>query len=246
MKTLEDLDRWISSAVKRWSSKLAGPPQPKDLLEIRREILEDVKSHIQPKGEGRYVFPFTEVYIRMAAADESRAALYESASIDDDIRALLKEAQASIPTVRIEVAIDPAPGPPFQIEYLRRKSAPSAAPAAKLTVNRGSAEPAELAITATRVNIGRLKEVATEREGVRRRNDVAFAETETTVSREHASIRWDPASSRYRIYDTGSQRGTSIFREGRRIEVPRASPVGVPLQSGDEIHLGDARLTFNT
>ena len=76
MKTLEDLDRWISGAVKRWSSKLAGPPQPKDLLEIRREILEDVKSHIQPKGEGRYVFPFTEVYIRMAAADESRAALY--------------------------------------------------------------------------------------------------------------------------------------------------------------------------
>ncbi len=244
MKTLEDLDRWISGAVKHWSSKLAGPPQPKDLLEIRREILEDVKSHIQPKGEGRYVFPFTEIFIRMAAADDARAAIYESASIDDDIRALLKQAQTSIPVVRIEVAVDPALRPPFQIEYLRRKSAPAAAPSARLSVARGTAEPAEVAITAARVNIGRLKEVATEREGVRRRNDIAFDETETTVSREHAAIRWDPASSRYRIYDTGSQRGTSVFRDGRRIDVPRASPVGVPLQTGDEIHLGDARLTF--
>jgi pSer/pThr/pTyr-binding forkhead associated (FHA) protein len=73
---------------------------------------------------------------------------------------------------------------------------------------------------------------------------VAFAETETTVSREHAHIRYDAESGKYRLYDSGSQRGTSIFRDGRRLEAPRVR--GVQLRSGDEIHVGDARVRFET
>ncbi len=88
-----------------------------------------------------------------------------------------------------------------------------------------------------------MKEVVGEKEGLRRRNDVAFAENETSVSREHAVIRYDQQSGRYRLYDTGSQRGTVVFRSGRKLDVPRGS-AGVQLRSGDEIHLGNARLLF--
>src|SRR5207253_7048066 len=139
-------------------------------------------------------------------------------------------------------------GHAYNIDYEHRKpevkhaAPPSARPPMKLTVVRGEADAGEYAIDAERVNIGRLKEVVGEKDGLRRRNDVAFAETETTVSREHAHIRYDAESGKYRLYDSGSQRGTSIFRGGRRLEAPRVR--GVQLRSGDEIHVGDARLKF--
>ena len=135
----------------------------------------------------------------------------------------------------------------FHIDYRRKKAAAKQAPArpeAKLRVVRGDAETPEIDIRTDRVNLGRMKEVVGERGGLRRRNDLAFAETETTVSREHAYIRFDADTGRFRLYDYMSQRETSIFRDGRRIDVPRASTRGVQLQSGDEIHLGDARVRF--
>ena len=139
-------------------------------------------------------------------------------------------------------------GRPFRIDYLnqRHAEAPPAAerPPARLIVVKGEAGAAEYLIAANRINIGRLQEVISEKEGLRRANDVAFGEAETTVSREHAFLTYEPATGRFRICDDRSQRGTSIFREGRRIEVPKGSRRGTQLQSGDEIHLGDARLRF--
>ncbi len=41
------------------------------------------------------------------------------------------------------------------------------------------------------------------------------------VSREHAYIRFDAESGKFRLYDSMSQRGTSLFREGRRLETPK-------------------------
>jgi pSer/pThr/pTyr-binding forkhead associated (FHA) protein len=75
---------------------------------------------------------------------------------------------------------------------------------------------------------------------------LAFSETETTVSREHACIRYDREAGVYRIFDTHSQRGTFVLRGGRRIDVPRGGAAGVQLKSGDEIHLGNARVRFET
>ena len=108
---------------------------------------------------------------------------------------------------------------------------------------RGDAECKECAIEADRFYIGRLKEVVGDKQGVRRRNDLAFVESETTVSREHALIRYDAASGRFRVSDSGSARGTVVFRGGRRLETQRGS-AGVLLKSGDEIHVGNARLKF--
>lgn len=259
MRSLEQLDRWIAGKVKNWTSRISGAPHGIELLEIRRDILEDIRDRIEPRGDGRSLFPYNSVSIRIAAQnDEVRhvreAAFAEGDGLEQDIAGLLREAGCPMPAgfnVTVEVVEDSALAGtvrPFQIDYEHRKGAvvhapePSARPAIKLTVVRGQADATEYAIDAERVNIGRLKEVVGEKDGLRRRNDVAFAETETTVSREHAHIRYDSESGKYRLYDSGSQRGTSVFRDGRRLDAPRVR--GVQLRPGDEIHVGDARVKF--
>ena len=252
MKSLEQLDRWIGGVVKRWSHKVSGGAPAKEILEIRRDILNDVKDKIQPKGGGEYLFPYNEISVHLAIADPARreltqAAFAEDHSMEQDVRDLLNEAGCPMPSgCALHLEITPGEDS-FHIDYRRKKAAAKQAPArpeAKLRVVRGDAETPEIDIRTDRVNLGRMKEVVGERGGLRRRNDLAFAETETTVSREHAYIRFDADTGRFRLYDYMSQRETSIFRDGRRIDVPRASTRGVQLQSGDEIHLGDARVRF--
>lgn len=252
MKSLEQLDRWIGGLVKRWSHKVSGGAQAKEILEIRRDILNDVKDKIQPKGGGEYLFPYNEIAVHLSIADPVRremtqAAFAEDQSLEQDVRDLLNEAGCPAASgCALELDITPGEDS-FRIDYRRRavtaKPAP-ARPQAKLRVTRGQSETQEIDIRTDRVNLGRTREVMGERGGLRRRNDLAFADAEATVSREHAYIRFDAATGRFRLYDYMSQHETSIFRDGRRIEVPRASTRGVQLQSGDEIHLGEARVSF--
>jgi hypothetical protein len=269
MRSLEKIDQWIAGKVKHWTSLVSGDPPRKELLEIRRDILEDVHRKIQPKGGGRSVFPYQGIAIRIAAENAEQQELRKGVftgedGLESDIKDLLKEAGCSVPSMfPIEVLVvedDELAGTtqPFAIEYTAVQApAPAAAPTAaahkapsagrppvKLTVLRGTAEPPELSGNLERINIGRLKDVFGERDGLRRRNDIAFADTETSVSREHAYIRYQAAEGRFRLYDSGSQRGASVYRDGRRIEVPRGPTRGVQLQSGDEIHLGEALLRF--
>jgi hypothetical protein len=253
MRSLEQLDRWIAGKLKNWSSKVVGAPQRQHLLEIRRDILEDVRDRIQPIGEGKNVFPYNRISVQIGAPDAEQQTVYEAVFCDEDglehdIRELLIETGCPVPA-GFSVAVAVVEGAhPFVIDYLRARGASlhSTRPDAMLTVIQGQADAAKYSIASDRFNIGRLKEVTGEREGLRRRNDVAFADTETTVSREHAYIRYDPDSSRFRLYDSGSERGTAIFRQGRRVEVPKGAARGVQLQSGDEIHIGNARLLFET
>jgi hypothetical protein len=257
MRSLEQLDRWISSKVKNWTSQVSGAPQGRELLEIRRDVLEEVRDHIEPAGGGKNVFPYQSVTIWIAAQNTAQQQVFqgafssESNGLEADIRELLTEAELPVPigfavTVHVvEDAVLATSSHPFDVEFAtRRGDTVPARPPAALKVLRGQADPPEYAIASERVNIGRMKEVTGEREGLRRRNDVAFADTETTVSREHACIRYDSATGKYRIYDTGSQRGTIVFREGRRVDVPSGATRGAQLRSGDEIHLGDARIRF--
>jgi predicted component of type VI protein secretion system len=77
---------------------------------------------------------------------------------------------------------------------------------------------------------------------VRRRNDIAFDDSESTVSREHAHIEFE--GGKFRLFHDSGERPTRLFREGRAVPVP---PIGrgAQLRSGDEIHLGEARLRFD-
>ncbi len=261
MRSLEQLDLWITTKVRAWSSRISGTPRSTELLEIRRDILNDVRDHIQPKGEGRNVFPYNAVSIFMAAEDSDRRAVLEQAfsgdnELEQTVSALLSEAGCPIPVgFRVTASVSEQPdsslsGRPFRIEYGNVKAAASEAirtrrPDAKLTIVRGRADAAEYNMDSDRINMGRLKEVISDKDGLRRRNDVAFDEAETTVSREHAFIRYDLETGQFRLYDSRSQRGTHVFRDGRRFEVPKGPAHGFQLRPGDEIHLGDARVRFD-
>jgi pSer/pThr/pTyr-binding forkhead associated (FHA) protein len=247
MRSLQDLDRWIADKVKQRLSVAA--PRKKELLEVRRDLLEDVRAHIQQKGAGKTLFPYNALTAHIAVLDEKEATNLRATAeaLEADVRELLVEAGCPVPALTLELAVKVKEQTSFTVEYSRRTIEPPKPverPPAKLVVVHGAGEPSELAITSNRVNIGRLKEVLSERDGLRRRNDLAFSESEVTVSREHAYIAYDAAAGKFRLCDYQSTRGTAVFRDGRRIEVPRASPRGVPLQSGDEIHLGAARVKF--
>jgi hypothetical protein len=120
-------------------------------------------------------------------------------------------------------------------------------PARLLTVTGVSSVP-ELALDRQRINLGREEEVMDALGRPIRRNELSFPESaheaNASVSRSHAHIGFDPAGRLWRIFDDGSSLGTSLFREGRRIEVPAHASRGVALRSGDEIYLGQVRLKF--
>ena len=68
-----------------------------EVLEMRREILEDVRDKIKPVGQGKTLFPYDSVAIRICAQngeerDLRQAALSESGDLERDIAALLAEA----------------------------------------------------------------------------------------------------------------------------------------------------------
>jgi FHA domain-containing protein len=263
MRSLEQLDSWITAKVKNWSSKVSGVPRTREILEIRRDILEDVRDHIQPKGEGRSVLPYNTISIEIAARNREHREMLEATfgdnGVEEDVRGLLSEADCPVPagfSVGVSVMEDASlamSARSFLAEYANTKAgAPGSKasrnmrPHARLTILRGDADTGEYTIQSDRVNIGRLKEVMGGKDGLRRRNDIAFADTETTVSREHACIRYDAESGKFRLYDSLSQRGTSVFRDGRRLEVPKGLSHGFQLRSGDEIHVGDARIVFES
>ncbi len=260
MRSIELLDAWISQTVRSWSTRLSGESRSPELLEIRRELLTDMRNQIQPVGNGRFLFPYRTVNVHLATVNDGQrealdAAFGDGDELKRDFCSLLSEAGCPVPegfAVNVAVVEEPAlafKARPFRTEYSNAKPH-SPVPveitrrAAKLTVLRGTADVGECLIEADRIYLGRLKEVVSETGSLRRRNDVAFSEDETTVSREHASITYDHETGAYRLHDSRSQRGTSVFRDSRELRVPKGSTRGLDLRSGDEIHLGEARILF--
>jgi pSer/pThr/pTyr-binding forkhead associated (FHA) protein len=112
-----------------------------------------------------------------------------------------------------------------------------------MTVLKGTATQKVYDLDSTRVLLGRLQEVVDSDGRVRRRNDVAFLEAgeiNSTVSREHARISWDPEVGGYWLRAEQNASGTRIYREGRTIDVSSHDRRGVRIQPGDEIYLGRA------
>jgi pSer/pThr/pTyr-binding forkhead associated (FHA) protein len=109
----------------------------------------------------------------------------------------------------------------------------------KIAVVNGTANRKAYAFREPTILIGRTIEAVNGRHV--RRNQVAFDNDNSTVSRGHARVKYETARPGYRVLDDGSARGTWIVRGGASIPVPH-DPRGVRIQSGDEIHLGNAVL----
>ena len=115
-----------------------------------------------------------------------------------------------------------------------------------LEVLKGTANQPRIALDKARINIGRTAEVY-RTDGPSRKNDLAFEEAgdiNTTVSREHAHIRFDAKSGQYRLFN---DRGSNLWviRDGLSQSIHRDAR-GFLLHDGDEIHLGRAVLRFTT
>jgi len=249
MKPLDKLEQMLGSVFRKIP---AGGPQAWEPIEIRRAVLHEIMEHVQSKGGGEYVFPFVEVAVEIFARDAAEQQIFEAsldaAELTAELRSQLGERACRadnvtvlIDVVQIEVNQDQVP---FRIEYRRKRvEQPVTRPPAHLIVLQGSAAERDLAIDRDLVYLGRLNEVKNKAGGLERRNDLAFADTETTVSRKHAWLRYDPAEGKFRAYnDPASSLGTQVFRDGRIIVCD--STRGVQLRSGDELHLGDARVRF--
>lgn len=239
---------------------------PAEPLELRRDILDAVERAAEPHKRH---FAFNQLVVHVVAADDQTRRLYEAAleapgePLREAVMRRLADARIALrsglniawklhrtPPQRLADQFD---GTDVYIELRRRKAYTSAT----LIVLRGKARRDRYKIkSGTTTTLGRLAEVIDEKGRLVRRNTVAFQDYEgerlsdeleqihKTVSRVHASIRYDDADAVFRLYDDQSTWGTSVVREDYQMPIPvKQQPV--PLQDGDLIYLGKACLRFS-
>jgi len=269
MSFFSEVEKTIERAFRKWTERAFGPVQSDELLLLRRAILEEIEGKIQIIQRGQRLFPYNHLRVRLVSPEPERRALFQAAfaqdrRLENDIRESLQGAGCALPTgfaVDVETAEEGPKG--FEIAYAIREAPsvpePAAAPApppeppapsgpARLVVVRGKAAQETYTVDKPRTNIGRMRELTDSQQRIVRRNEVVFEEggddSNATVSRAHAHIRFDRAERHYRICDDESEFGTRIFREGRSIEVPAGNRRGERLCAGDEIYVGRACLRF--
>lgn len=234
-----------------------------ELAEIRHAILDELERK-QYRSGGRTLFPFNRVQIVIRGADAQQASALQGGFLREYFEAEIKKAlvksEAQHPDglrVEVEVIQDAPPkGEPWlTVAATFEEAPPEAKPLPKvgmLSVVQGTLPAPEVLLERERTNIGRTLDVYSTR-GLSRRNHVAFveeSEINNTISREHAHIVRDASTGEYRLFndrfysrEKGETCNLWIIRGGMSQEIHRNTR-GVRLQSGDEIHLGKARLRF--
>jgi hypothetical protein len=265
------LRRIEKSLDQRLRSIFAGhedEPGAREAIELYRDALDQIAGRATAGKRGERIFPFNRVTVELAAENAERRAVLETifdpAQFGDDVRATLREERVAPPeNLAIVIHFPENPGAEMRVLCERDKTEPgSAVPAAAATTAVLSLLPARL-LTITgvssatefylerpRINLGREAEITDSLGRAVRRNQLYFPETaheaNASVSRAHAHLSFDASSKEWRIFDDGSSIGTTLFREGRRIDVPAHAGRGVTLRHGDEIYLGQVRLQFET
>jgi hypothetical protein len=264
------LRRIEKSLDQRLRSIFAGnrdEPGAREAIELYRDALDQIARRATLGKRGDRIFPFNLITIELKAENAERKAVLEALfdvnQLGGDVRSSLEEERIQPPdelTIAVhypeEAAVEmrilcervekDVPAPPRVVAA--GKNVPLT-PARLVTLSGVSSAP-ELPLDRPRINLGREEEVVDALGRAIRRNELSFPEAaheaNASVSRSHAHVAFDAASSQWRIFDDGSSLGTSLFRDGRRIDVPAHASRGVTLRPGDEIYLGQARLRFET
>lgn len=251
MKVLNRVERLLERGF-RW--KPGQDEAELEPLELRKAILRDLVDAVEPRGRGEHVFPYSAVTVRVFANNENRAhalrAVLEQASLRNELLDELSESGCPEGPRTLSVVVE-APSAPEHLTqpYILEGGAddelsprqPKTRPRGRLRIVAGKANGDVFEIDSDAIMLGRMSEVTGRKTGKVRRNDVAFAETENSVSRAHARILFDEDSGELRLYDEPeSQEGTFVVRKGREIEAD--SQRGLALRNGDEIRLGKARI----
>jgi len=265
MSLFRDIEKRIDSQLKKLFTSDNAVAQGRELIEIQRAILDEVEDRAQLLPRARRRLPYNDLTVRIAAPEPDRRSAIDLVFVQGN--ALQTEIASHLRGEDIEVAADlrvrveALENPPaeiaakgFHITYAVREPSKAEArlvPAkqnVRFTVRHGVAEQPAYEIARNRIHLGRLGEVLDDRRRPIRRNDVVFIESSekpnSTVSRAHAHIEYDPANGEFRLFDDGSSYGTSVMQEGRLVTVPAAGGRGLRIDSGDEIYLGQARVLF--
>jgi FHA domain len=261
LRNLRRLESKLARTVDDAAQKVTTA-RTREPLEILHAIVDSAEKRIEPAGRGKYVFPFNQINICIAADGRETRARFEAVLVSepplhDRVVERLQAAGCVLTGLSIKVAyVDRSEphwmAPEFNVEFDRFAGPPQGTPQAelahqslRLTIVQGDTERPSYVFATSRINLGRCAEVRDNRNRLIRRNDVAFAESagepNLSVSRQHAHIDCTASRGDYRLCDDRSLHGTSVLRDGRTIPVPPGAR-GVRLQSGDEIALGEARL----
>ena len=265
MNLLRRIEKSLDHRLRSIFSGGREEPGAREAIELYRDALDQIAARATPGKRGGRLFPFNLITIELHAADPERKAvletLFDPGQLGNDIRSTLEGSRIT-PPAELNVAVRYPEGSPVEMRILCERTEKSAKPetpaplpapssiprpACLLTITGVSSVP-KLRLDRSRINLGREEEVLDVSGRPIRRNELSFPETaheaNGTVSRAHAHISFDAAAGLWRIFDDGSSLGTSLFRAGRRIEVPAHGGRGVALRPGDEIYLGQVRLRF--
>lgn len=262
MSRLHDFERLVDNKLRGLFRGSAPQGEKRELIEVHRAILDEVARHIESLPRGRRVFSFPHLTVKVLLPEPSRrrsyeVALLEAGALAHDIEGRLTDEHVELPEkFRAEVElVEELPADVaargFDISYQADEPPErrTVTPGVWMKILTGKAECEEYSFRKTRINLGRLTDVVDARQQLIRRNDVAFAESpeppNPSVSRTHAHIELDCDTGHFRLFDDRSAQGTTVLRDGGIIRVPKGPSKGVQLRAGDEIVLGQARLTFD-
>jgi len=233
-------------------------PGGREAVELYRDALDQIANRATPGKRGDRLLPFNLITIELRADDPDRKAVLEAVfdpgQFSDDVAATLK-AERVTPPADLTVAITFPPEAEEEMRVILAKTEKTApeprsahlVPACLITVTGASSIPV-CYLDRLCVNLGRVEDVSDTAGRTIRHNELYFPddahEANSTVSRSHAHLTFDPAGVVWRIFDDGSSIGTTLFRSGKRIDVPAHAGRGVALKSGDEIYLGQVRLRY--
>lgn len=258
MSRLQKIERHIDQKLRK-ALRASSHNQAREPVEVRHAIVEEVMSRVDVLPRGRFAFAYQQVKARILMQSPERRRSYELVFMEADplareIISRFNEQKVEFPArFKVEVEfVDSLPDDVsengFDISYGNPPSAPLSPDATpiRLTVLAGNADQPDYCFTRRRINIGRLAEVLDADMRVVRRNDLALKDdsANSSVSRAHAHIEFDPDASQFRVFDDGSAHGTTVIRDGAVIPVPRGTSKGIVLKAGDEIVVGKARVRF--
>jgi hypothetical protein len=245
---LSDIKHSVGAVKRLLDPTLPANPQP---LDLRVAVMDDIEQQVVAVGIGERAFPYEQVVVRILARGEHAEAPLERAFADLEarIRQRFSEIKCEVAArfdVRVRVIRRVPAGWPeghhFTVGYGAKRGNPNGQ-RLKLTVLEGAAAKKHYVFAPRTILIGRMREVEESRGGVRL-NDIAFRESEGSVSRAHARITYNQVRKAYHLVDERSARGTRVLRNGRVMRVP-ADVRGMAIQDGDEIQLGGARIAIS-
>lgn len=229
-------------------------------LVLQNDIWKAVISDLKAIGGGEYVLPSNQIGVSILTPRNEDKNLLNSALGSGRLESFLsqkltEEKCRQIVKVSLNYIDEPnknwKDGQIFEINYDGADAALQT-PTVIIKILNGTASRKRYKLSKETINLGRSAEAFDKYGTLIRKNDVAFEdiaeEPNTYVSKIHAHIQYNSAENTFYLSDSGFEygsttNGTRLFRNGNAIAKLNADQK-VPLQNGDEIHLGKAGVKF--